>query len=55
MKAEDYELVKKFFDRLTAADFQRRAESKEQAQQMMFAFNELLEEAQRGLDNGKTN
>ena len=51
MKAEDYNLVKLFFDRLTAADFQRRAESKEQAQQMMFAFNELIQEARTWITN----
>ena len=50
MKAESYNLVKKFYDRLTAEDFHRRAEDKQQAQQMMFAFNELLEEAEKHLE-----
>lgn len=50
MKAEDYELVKKFFDRLTAADFQRRAEDKQQAQNMMYAFAELLEEGKKHIE-----
>lgn len=51
MKAEDFNLVKKFFDRLTAEDFQRRAEDKVQANKMMFAFNELLEEVKKHLES----
>jgi len=47
MKQADYELVKLFFNRLTADDFQRRAESKQQAQQMMYSFAELIEELDR--------
>lgn len=48
MTIEDYELLKLFYKRLTAADFTRRAENETEARHMMYAMGSLMEELKTG-------
>lgn len=44
MTADNYELLKLFYTRLTAEDFIKRAEDNSEARGMMYAMGELMEE-----------
>ncbi len=48
MTAQDYELLKLFYKRLTAEDFSRRAQDEAEAQGMMYAMGSLMEELKKG-------
>lgn len=50
MTSEDYRLLKLFHHRLTLDDVRRRAESEQEAQKILYAFEQFVSEMDK---NGK--